>query len=252
MNKGLIAIVSFFLTAIILIVGVSVVNATTALKAAKQPATVQEASISNEEVLIQQMNEREAAYQQLITEANTRIETLNNQLTANQSTAAEVQMVSLLAPDQAVNIALAAVEDDDALTQLPELVNYEGRQAYEVKMTNGVLYIDAETGVILFNNVPERINGEQAAEIVGVYLGGMDPRYAVVTKTILNGTEIYKVVFNNYTVFVDPYGEVVSAQVYRYISDDNNNDSTGSSSSSSSDDHDDDHDEHEEDDDDDD
>jgi uncharacterized membrane protein YkoI len=250
MNKGLIAIISFFLTAFTLVVGVGVVNAATALQQAKQVEATQAAVTSNEEILIQQMNEREAAYQQLITEANARIETLNNELVSvnDQNTETEVQQINILGPDEAADIALKTVNGEDALTKLPELVNYEGRQAYEVKMTNGVLYLDAETGQVLLNTVPQRIDEIQAAEIAGAYLGGMDPRYAVVTRTILNGTEIYKVVFNNYTVYVNPFGEVVSAQVYRYVSDDNSN--TASSSSSYDDhhdDHDDDHDDHDDD-----
>lgn len=246
MNKGLIAIVSFFLTAFILVVGVGVVNAATALQQAKQAEATQAVVSSNEEILLQQMNEREAAYQQLIAEANARIDTLNNELVSvsEQNTEPEVQQSNLLGPDEAADIALKAVNSEDALTQLPELVNYEGRQAYEVKMTNGVLYIDAETGQVLLNTVPQRIDEIQAAEIAGTYLGGMDPRYAVVTRTTLNGTEIYKVVFNNYTVYVDPFGEVVSAQVYQYVSDDN---SSTASSSSSYDDYDDDHDDDHED-----
>ena len=244
MNKGLIAIVSFFLTAFTLIVGVSVVNAATALQQAKQVEATQAAATSNEELLIQQMNERETAYQQLIAEANTRIETLNNQLvsTTQETTISDVPQSTLLGPDEAANIALQAVNGEDNLTKLPELVNYEGRQAYEVKMSNGVLYIDAETGEVLLNTVPQRIEQYQAAEIAGAYLGGMDPRYAVVTTTILNGTEIFKVVFNNYTVYIDPYGQVVSAQVYQYVSNDNSNSTVSNSDTHYDDDHNDDHD----------
>ena len=248
MNKGLIAIVSFFLTAFILIVGVSAVNAASSLQSAKQAAATQNSSTSNEELLIQQMNEREAAYQQLIADANTRIESLNNQLvsTSQQDNSIEEQNNSLISPDQAAGIALAAVNNEDSLSQLPELVNYEGHQAYEIKMTNGVLYIDALTGDVLINTVPALITGEQAAEIAGTYLGGMDPRYAVVSTTVLNGTEIYKVVFNNYVVYVDPHGQILGAQVYQYTS--NSNTSSNSASAASSTYHDDDHDEHDDDD----
>jgi type II secretory pathway pseudopilin PulG len=253
MNKGLIAIISFFLTAFILVVGVSAVNAASSLQAAKQAAEAQNSSTSsNEELLLQQMNEREAAYQQLIAEANARIETLNNQMVSAsqqsdspESSAVEEQPnINLIGPDDAANIALATVNNEDTLTHLPELVNYEGNQAYEIKMTGGVLYIDAITGDVLINTVPARINGTRAAEIAGTYLGGMDPKYAVVSIAVLNGTEIYKVVFNNYVVYVDPYGQILGAQVYQYV--DNSNDGSNNGASSSSTNYDDDDDDHEE------
>lgn len=224
MNKGIIAVVSFFLTAFVLVVGVSVVNAT-GKKAELAAAPAQDS------VLLQQMNEREVAYRALIDEANNRIETLNQQVLTLSSATAVVEAPANLAPEQAAQIALMAVNNEDSLIQLPELVGYEGNPAYEVRMTKGLLYIDAESGGVLFNSVPKRIDEKRAAEIAGEYLGGMDPRYAIVKVTQLNGSSIFEVNLNNYLVYIDPYGQIIKAQVIQYV--DNSSTSSGSSSSSS-------------------
>lgn len=244
MSKGIIAVVSFFLTAAILVVGVSVVNASVTQKNQAQEV----APAPQDQALLQQMADRETAYRQLIDEANSRIEQLNQQVQTLNATAQVEQAKPALAPENAAQIALMAVENEDQLVQLPELVDYEGVEAYEVHMTKGLLYIDAQSGAVLFNNVPKRIDEKQAAEIAGQYLGGMDPRYAVVKIMTLNGSEIYQVNLNNYLVYIDPYGQVIKAQVYQYV-DNSTNNTSGSSSSSSSSGHDDDHEEHDDDDD---
>jgi len=227
MNKGIIAVISFFLTAFVLVVGVSVVNAS-----GRQ--NVPAAAPVQDTALLQQMNEREAAYRALIDEANTRIETLNQEVLTLNAAPPVVDTPVILAPEQAAQIALMEVNNEDSMIQLPELVDYEGETAYEVRMTKGLLYIHAENGTVLFNSVPKRIDEKRAAEIAGEYLGGMDPRYAIVQITELNGTPIYKVNFNGYLVFIDPYGQIIKAQVIQYV-DNSTTDNGGSSSNSSSD-----------------
>jgi uncharacterized membrane protein YkoI len=231
MNKGIIAVVSFFLTAFVLVVGVSVVNASGKQNVAAAPV--------QDSALLQQMSEREAAYQSLIADANTRIQTLNQEvLTLSSGTpivdaqASAAPAQAALAPEQAAQIALTEVNNEDSLIQLPELVDYQGAPAYEVRMTKGLLYIDATNGSVLFNSVPKQIDGTRAAEIAGEYLGGMDPRYAIVKVTQLNGSPIFEVNLNNYLVYIDPYGQIIKAQVIQYV--DNSSTSSGSSSSSNS------------------
>lgn len=237
MSKGIIALVSFLLTAFTLVVGVSVVNATTSKAQQAAAAPTQDAQ------LLQQMAERETAYQNLIAEANNRIDSLNQEVLTLSQVTPQVEKSYGLSPEAAAQIALLAVNNKDSLVQLPEMVDYEGSVAYEVKMTKGLLYIDADTGAILFNNVPQRIDEKKAAEIAGEYLGGMDPRYAIVKTVQLNGSDIFQVNLNNYIVYLDPYGQVIKAQVIRYTDNSSTNNTSSSSSSSSSnvEHHDDDH-----------
>ncbi len=243
MNKGIIAVISFFLTAFVLVVGVSVVNAS-GRQNVPDPAPVQDSA------LLQQMNEREVAYRALIDEANTRIETLNQEVLSLSAATPVVETPAILAPEQAAQIALMEVNNEDSMIQLPELVDYEGEAAYEVRMTKGLLYIHAENGTVLFNSVPKRIDEKRAAEIGGEYFGGMDPRYAIVQITELNGSPIYKVNFNGYLVYIDPYGQIIKAQIIQYVDNSTSDNGGSSSNSSSQDSHEDDEDEHEDDDDD--
>ncbi len=53
--------------------------------------------------------------------------------------------------DQAAQIALRAVPSAK-LSRTPELVNLQGAVAYEVVLTQGNVYVDANTGKILLNN----------------------------------------------------------------------------------------------------
>ncbi len=55
-----------------------------------------------------------------------------------------------LSADQAVQIALNAVPGA-TLQKTPELVNFQGTVAFEVSLSQGVLYIDANDGRVLFN-----------------------------------------------------------------------------------------------------
>lgn len=55
-----------------------------------------------------------------------------------------------LNPDQAAQIAMNT-SSRSTLTATPELVNYQGIVAYEVKLNNATLYIDANTGKVLAN-----------------------------------------------------------------------------------------------------
>jgi hypothetical protein len=166
--------------------------------------------------VVQQMATREAAYNELVAQANQRIQTLNNQVAALEAATAASEQQPTLTSEKAAEIALKTVGDDESLQKIPDLVSYQGKEAYEVDLKDGVLYIDSKTGEILFNGVPPRINEVQAGQIAGKYLGGMNPKYAVIKKTDLNGTTVYRVDFNGYVVFVDITGRVVKAQIIQY------------------------------------
>ena len=51
---------------------------------------------------------------------------------------------------QALEVATQPADEQQA-TLRPELVDYEGTSAYEIKYDGGVMYVDARTGAILFD-----------------------------------------------------------------------------------------------------
>lgn len=120
---------------------------------------------------------REAQYQALIEEANRRIEAANRQLaqmeqqlaaaqaapaeTGNLTAAAQAQTApaapaSNSAPGVAISaqraLEIAQASTPGAVAQrLPELVNFQGAIAYEVAFNTGMVYVDANTGAVLYN-----------------------------------------------------------------------------------------------------
>ncbi len=56
-------------------------------------------------------------------------------------------------PDQATAIALGVVPNTAQPIGVPELVNFEGTVAYEVIFDQGMVYVDATAGDILYNGV---------------------------------------------------------------------------------------------------
>jgi len=233
MNKQMVLFTSIFLSVLMLLIIGGVVKSV----AARQ----EKASVSPE--LQAQIDQREADFAAQMEVANNQIKLLSDQLQTQQI----ATVTSNISPEKAASIALETFGDNEALLQLPELVSYEGKTAYQVTLTDGVLFIDAVSGLVLFNGVPELITPEQAAEIAGVYLGGMDPRYSTVEIAVSNGNEVFKVTFNDYIVYVDKFGNVVQAQVLQYAN--NSGSSNGNSSGGSYVEHhdDDDHDEHDDD-----
>ena len=49
------------------------------------------------------------------------------------------------------------------MIRTPELVRFEGKVAYEVGFTRGVVYVDATSGAVLFNGTQGKGGGGQAA-----------------------------------------------------------------------------------------
>ncbi len=122
------------------------------------------------------LSAREAQYQALIQEANRRIEEANRRLAQMEQQLAEAQA----APPAAVNIMaeaqpqapaapsesaapgvaisaqraleIAQASAPGAVAQrLPELVNFQGAIAYEVAFNTGMVYVDANSGAVLYN-----------------------------------------------------------------------------------------------------
>ncbi|WP_448605261.1 hypothetical protein [Thermoflexus hugenholtzii] len=117
----------------------------------------------NLEALLQ---EREQAYRQLIAEANARLQQAYQQiqeLSAQQAGAsgAPARPQAQISPARAIWIAMN-VAPGSALMKEPELVLFQGILAYEVVLDQGTLYIDANTGRILYNGIPPVIQVVQA------------------------------------------------------------------------------------------
>jgi len=134
--------------------------------------------------------EQEAAYRQLIQEANRRLEQANQRIAqleqqlsqADQQAASPSQTaayaqaraaaaapapstsapVVALTPQQALALGLQQVPDSSAL-KMPELVDFQGKVAYEVVLNLGVLYLDANTGAVLYNGVSAPAVAQPAA-----------------------------------------------------------------------------------------
>ena len=167
-------ILSVVLTAFLLVAGGSVIARVSQLEAAvaaaptAAPTTAPAVSAPAVDVTAQLqeiMQQREAQYRQLIDQANQRLADMNKHLAAVQAVQAAPARVSVktapiptqpaapqitLSPDAARDIALQAA-NFATMIRASELVRFEGQVAYEVGFTRGVVYVDANTGAVLYN-----------------------------------------------------------------------------------------------------
>lgn len=220
MKSKIVLFASLFVTAFLLLSAAGVAYAMQGLNStAGTPTQIAATQPVLQADVAQQIANREAEYQQLIVEANQRIETLNNEVAALQQQTTRAAASQKITVDQAVQIASAKAGENESLQSLPELVNYQGSNAYEVSFTDGKIYVDSKSGSILFDGVVPPITSQQAGEIAGQYLGGMNPKFASIKLINFNGTPIYQVIFSGdkeYVVFIDMKGNVLKAQIYQY------------------------------------
>jgi hypothetical protein len=162
-------------------------------------------------------------YNQTVAEANARIEQVNSQI--KQVEAARVQQVAqqptpepvktAVSAEQAVNLALAAIGvTDGSLSGQADLVEYSGKPAYEVRLSDGsTVYVDAGSSDILYNSViggPGKVidSGGALYQAVTYMKGG---QAASVEKTVYEGTPAYLVTFTNGDqVYVNLAGQVIA------------------------------------------
>jgi predicted RND superfamily exporter protein len=238
MKPSKILLISVFITATILVV-VGVVTTTLMVndKASetqiKYEQLLQQASQTQADYdqLVEQANQREAQYQQLVQEANQKLEKANNDLLAMQSQLKQVQQsqsgqpqvqtaetvatitvanpaVTAISPEVAGQLAQQVAEAGQKLIKPPELVDFQGKTAYEALFDKGSIYIDAQDGTILFNaTVPQQINADQAAQIVEDY---MNYKNVLQVDLIHMGTQaLYRVILKNgYIAYVDTTGQI--------------------------------------------
>ena len=208
MKNKLITITIVFMSAFLIIIGTGVVTNVRAKNSAVAPTATQDLTT---------FLAREQQYQQLINEANQKINQANQQITTlvNNTPQPEATVVSeyLFTADQAS--ALAANLAGELPEKAPELVNFDGVIAYEVQYSNGKIYIDANTGKIVYNGLQASnpyITTDQAEAIALNYLGS--GTITQVTMGVYENVNVYIVQFSNgQSVYVDLYGRVVAVQM---------------------------------------
>lgn len=206
-NKTILA-VSVFVTVFVLTVGIGVItNVSAKNNLANANPTLDATAVA----------QRELAYQQIIEQANLQIEEANQQIAtlANQTLQAPTVLPSefLFSADQAS--ALAQQIAGVAPKETPILISFSGTPAYEVVYGNGNVYVDANSGAILFNGlqkVSANITSEQALYIATEYLGSSQP--VDIKLSTFNGAQVYVVLFSDgQSVYVNMAGQVVAVQM---------------------------------------
>lgn len=227
-NKSVL-VVSAFVTVFLLTIGIGVITNVIAKNNQVIAAPTVDTAV---------FVEREQAYQKMINEANQKIDQANQQITTlmNQTVEAPTAMPTpeyLFTENQASVLAqsIAGI----APKEIPVLVNFSGTPAYEVVYGNGKIYVDANTGKILYNGLQKQtvyITSDQALLIAKTYLGS--DQVTAINFGDFSGSKVYVVSFSNgQSVYVNMTGSVVAVQMA------SNNSS--SSSSQPSDDREDDH-----------
>ncbi len=134
---------------------VLVVVGAVAGRASADSGTVTPTSASVDSAVIAQIDQREAAYQQMIDQANQQLEQAYQKIaTLEASQAAPTQESSgqtyPISADLAVGLALN-LSPGARLVRWPELVDFQGTVAWEVVLDHGTMYLDATNAVLLYN-----------------------------------------------------------------------------------------------------
>ena len=208
MKNKTIILTSVFIAAVLITVGIGVVTNVNALNSTVTPSPT---------IAPVETNLREEAYQQLISDANAKIVLANQQIEAFLSVTPEADNDEntpyLFTAEQAAALAMniAGVLPN----QLPELVIFNNVPAFEVTYGNGKVYIDAESGKILYNGLQAQttqINADQAVNIATSYMGRTD--VVSIDVTSLDGKTVYVIGFSDGTlVYVDTTGQIVAIQL---------------------------------------
>lgn len=208
MKNKTIILTSVFIAAVLITVGIGVVTNVNALNNAVSPSST---------VAPVETNQREQAYQQLISDANAKIDLANQQIEALLSVTPDADNDKdtpfLFSSEQAAALAMniAGVLPN----QSPELVIFNNVPAFEVVYGNGKVYIDANSGKILYNGLQApvtQINADQAVNIAANYLGRTD--VVSIDVSSLDGKTVYVIGFSDGSlVYVDTTGQIVAIQV---------------------------------------
>ena len=178
-------------------------------------AFFEKTNASNPDPSVEQIiTDREQEYINAINQANQQISEMQAQLEASAAT--ESPQSAAISADEAATIAQDAAMEGYTLSGAAELVDYEGQLAYEVPFNDGLIYIDAVSGDVLFNGTivyaPTQISASDAAYIASDYMKRQD--VVNVRLAVLKGQEVYRVAFpGNNLVFVSKYGALLQVQL---------------------------------------
>jgi uncharacterized membrane protein YkoI len=101
--------------------------------------------------LLAQLQAREATYQAMIDQANAQLQATDPAASTTSTLAPEPTATQYpVSPDLAIYLAQSAAPNS-YLIRLPEIVSFQGTAAYEVTLNTGKIYIDANSGQILYN-----------------------------------------------------------------------------------------------------
>jgi uncharacterized membrane protein YkoI len=178
-----------------------------------------QSSVSAASQSVNQQATREAEYQSLLNQANQTIEQANKQIASLQaqlqqetSTALPTEVSYPILPDQAA--AIASNASGEVVESTPRLVNYNGSVAYEATFSNGKVYVDANSGDVLYNGVAaaQVITASQAAQIASQYIG--NSAVSGVVSGLYSSSPAYQVTFQNgEVVYVSANGNVLAVQL---------------------------------------
>ena len=206
-NKSFLAI-SAFITVFVITVGIGVITKVSAnnVTVSSSP-TVDAAAYAL----------REQAYQEIINQANQQIELANQQIATLAGVAiTPSEPISVAYPYSAEQAAAIGQQIAGiAPTATPELVSYNGTAAYEVVFDNGKIYVDANTGSVLYNGLQVQvvnISTQQALYIAMNYLPNSQP--VSMYYSTFNGASVYVIDFSDgQSVYVDLVGNVIAVQM---------------------------------------
>ena len=185
MNQKFAFLVSGVLTAFVLVIGGGLAGRLSQSAAAPAPvaAATQSApapSIDPASQVIAQLQDREVAYQQLIDQANQRLQQAYEQQKAMAVQINKARSIAATAPrasQAAASVAVAAQPTGPTLsaesaqniaidasggkwvTREPQLVLFENKVAYEIGFTSGAIYVDANSGAVLYNGAVHASSG---------------------------------------------------------------------------------------------
>jgi hypothetical protein len=152
MSRKIILTLAVSITAFILVVSGAVIG-----RAALSAQAANSTSSGDIQALLMQ---REAEYQARLEEANAALSAVYTQqgtaAQENGTTQTGENAASLvkLSPEDALLVAVITAPNARIL-RVPELVNFQGTVAYEVTLDTGVLYIDANTGLLLYDSTAQ-------------------------------------------------------------------------------------------------
>ena len=153
MNPKLTLLFAGGLTAFVLVVVGAVAGRAAAQDAnGSQTPTVVDASIQ------QQLDQRDAAYQETIDQANKQLEDAYQQIATLEAQVAPTptEETSSVADSYPISAELAVglalnLSPGAKLKRWPELVDFQGTVAWEVVLDQGTMYLDATNAVLLYN-----------------------------------------------------------------------------------------------------